>query len=329
MQTIADAVGVARSTVSFALNGREDERRISKEMAQKIRMVAKNMNYQVNEVARSLRTGVTHTIALIFDDISDIFFGTLAYHLQNYAESKGYLLIIVCMGEKQKQLTSIFKMLNNRNIDGIVMVPAANIEEGFIEQINPDIPMVFVDRYFKTLKTSRVRINNYEVSKMATQLLLGKGCKRIIFISYRENLLHLQDRKRGYIDALSAHQLLDESLICEVDYNTRQDEIVDFLKKYLVPDNKVDGLLTVTGGISSMAIRCMAAMGVRLQTDIQVVAFGRVDSAVGVSIPYVKQPLDEMCKHSFDILLNLIKSPDHKPVDCVVPASIVTDQIIC
>ena len=49
MQTIADAVGVARSTVSFALNGKEKERRISKEMAQKIRMVAKSMNYQVNE----------------------------------------------------------------------------------------------------------------------------------------------------------------------------------------------------------------------------------------------------------------------------------------
>ena len=208
------------------------------------------------------------------------------------------------------------------------MVPVANIEEGIIEQINPDIPMVFVDRYFKTLKTSRVRINNYDVSKMATQLLIGKGCKRIIFISYRESLLHLQDRKRGYVDALSAHHLLDESLICEIDYNTRQDEIFDFFKKRLMPENKVDGLLTVTGGISSMSIRCMATMGVRLQTDVQMVAFGRVDPAVGVSIPYVKQPMDEMCKHSFDILMSQIQSPDNTAVGCVVPASIVTDQIM-
>ena len=35
MQTIADAVGVARSTVSFALNGKEKDGRISKEMAPK------------------------------------------------------------------------------------------------------------------------------------------------------------------------------------------------------------------------------------------------------------------------------------------------------
>ena len=327
MQTIADVVGVARSTVSFALNGKEKEGRISKIMAQKIRDVAKKMNYQVNELARSLRTGITYTIALVIDDISDIFFGNLAYHLQKYVESKGYLLIIVSTGENPKQLASVFEMLNNRKVDGIVMVPGANIKEGLIEQINPDIPMVFVDRYFKTLKTSRVRINNYEAAKMATQLLIGKGCRRIVFISYRENLMHLQDRKRGYMDALADLRLLDESLICEIDYNTRQEEIVEFFKTTLVPDNKIDGLLTVTGGISTMAIRSMVTMGVRLQTDVQVVAFGRVDVAVGVSIPYVKQPFDEMCKHSFDILMNQIQSPAIKAIDCIVPASIVTDPI--
>ena len=328
MQTIADAAGVARSTVSFVLNGKEKEGRISDEIAQKVRATAKSMNYQVNELARSLRTGVTYTIALIIDDISDLFFATLAYHLQKYAESKGYALIIVGTGENQERLKPVFNMLRNRQVDGIVMVPVANIEDGKIEQINPDIPMVFVDRYFKTIKTSRVRINNYEVSKMATQLLIGKGCKRIIFITYRENLMHLQDRRQGYVDALSLHQLYDESLVCEVDYPTRHEEIVAFLTKNLVSGNTIDGVFISTGGLSSIAIRCMVSIDIRLQTDVEVIAFGRVDVAVGVSIPYVKQPLENMCKHSFDILMNRIKSPDVKPVDCIVPASIVTDTLM-
>ena len=328
MQTIANAVGVARSTVSFVLNGKEKEGRVSKEMAKKIRIVAQSMNYQINELARSLRTGITNTLALVIDDISDIFFGTLAYYLQRYAESKGYALIIVSIGEKQERLSSIFEMLRNRQIDGVVMVPMSNIEEGVIEQINPDIPMVFIDRYFNALNTSRVRINNYEISLMATQLLIGKGCKRIIFISYRESLMHLQDRKRGYVDALSFHQIFDESLICEVNYHTRQEDIVNFLKTKFDSSNRIDGVLAATGGISSIAIRCMVNMGIRLQTDVQLVAFGRVDVAVGVSIPYVKQPMEEMCKHSFDILMNQIKSSDRKIVDCMVPASIVTDSII-
>jgi len=326
MQSIADEVGVARSTVSFVLNGKEKERRISEEIAQKVRMVAQKMNYQINELARSLRTGFTNTIALLIDDISDPFFGTLAYHLQKYAESKGYVLIIINTSEKQERLSSIIKMLTNRQIDGIIMVPVSNIKEGRIEQINPDIPMVFVDRYFKTLTTSRICINNYDISKMATQLLMGKGCKRIIFVSYRESLMHLQDRKRGYMDALSANHILDDSLICEVDYHTRQQEIEDFMKRVFQSKDKIDGLFAATGGISSIAIRCMANMGVRIQSDVHVIAFGRVDVAVGVSIPYIKQPLEEMCKQSFDILMDRIKSPDSRLVDCVIPASIAIDQ---
>jgi LacI family transcriptional regulator len=327
MQNIADAVGVARSTVSFVLNGKEKEGRISKEIAQKVRAAATAMNYQINELARSLRTGSSNTIALVIADVSDPFFGTLAYYLQEYAESKGYAMIIINTGEKQERLAPIVKMLTNRQVDGIIMVPVSNIEEGKMEQINPDIPMVFVDRYFKTLDTSRVYINNYEISKMATQLLIGKGCKRIVFISYRESLMHLQDRKRGFVDVLSANRMLDESLICEVDYHNRQVETVEFLNKILDPANQIDGILTATGGLSSIAIRCMANMGVKPQSDVQVIAFGRVDSAVGVAIPYVKQPMEEICRCSFDILMNRIKSPDSKAVDCVVPASIVTDQI--
>ena len=328
MQTIADAVGVARSTVSFVLNGKEKEGRISDEIAQKVRTAAQSMNYQVNEVARSLRTGITNTVALIIDDISDLFFAKLAHHLQKYAESKGYALIIVSTGDNPERLTHIFNMLRNRQVDGIIMVPIANIEDGKIEQCNPDIPMVFVDRYFKSLNTGRVRINNYEVSKMAAQLLIGKGCKRIIFITYRESLMHLQDRRQGFIDALSIHQLYDESLVCEVDYPTRQEEIVDFLQNSFSSGHTIDGVFVSTGGLSAIAIRCMVSMGVRLQTDVEVIAFGRVDVAVGVSIPYVRQPLEKMCKHSFDILMNRIKSPDNKTVDCVVPASIVTDTLL-
>ena len=329
MQSIADEVGVARSTVSFVLNGKEKERRISEEIARKVRMAAQKMNYQVNELARSLRTGFTNTIALLIDDISDPFFGTLAYHLQKYAESKGYVLIIISTSERQERLSSIIKMLINRQIDGIIMVPLSNIKEGKIEQINPDIPMVFVDRYFKSLHTSRVCINNYEVSKMATQLLIGKGCKRIVFISYRESLMHLQDRKRGYMDALSANPnyVLDETLICELDYQTRQQEIVDFLKRINQSTDKIDGLFAATGGITTIAIRCLANMGVRIQSDVQVVAFGRVDAAVGVSVPYIKQPMEEMCRQSFDILMKRIKSTDNKIINCVIPASIVTDSI--
>lgn len=326
MQNIADVAGVARSTVSFVLNGKQKEGRISDEVSKKVLETAKKMNYQFNEVARSLRSGCSHIIALVVADISDVFFGTLAYHLQEYAEEKGYVLIIVNTGEKKERLDPIFRMLTNRQVDGIVMVPIKNIEDGIIEQLNPKIPMIFIDRYFQSFNTSRVIINNYEVSKMATQLLIGKGCKRIAIISYRESLMHIQERKRGYVDALSATDYYDENLVCEVDYLNSKNEIMDFLKEQLGEKPAIDGVFLATGGLSALAIRCLVKMDIKLQSDIQVIGFGRMEVATGVSIPYVKQPMEEICKKSLDILLDRIKSKEDKLVECKLSASIVTDD---
>ncbi|MDR0575796.1 MAG: LacI family transcriptional regulator [Tannerella sp.] len=326
MQNIADELGVARSTVSFVLNGKEKQGRIGEELAQKIRMTAEKMNYRVNVVARGLRTGCFNTIALVIADISDVFFGSMAYNLQEYAESKGYALIILNTGEKKERLLPVFNMLSNRPVDGVIMVPIANIEEREIEKLGLDIPIVYVDRYFKTLNTSRVIINNYEITQMATQLLIGKGCKKLAFISYKESLMHLQDRKKGFVDALIANNIFDESLICEIDYDSlKYERIADFLKEKL-KNPGVDGFVFATHGITSLASRCLINMGVKLQSDVQIVGFGRMEVATGVSIPYVKQPMYEICKYSFDILLNQIETKENKKINCVLPASIVSDK---
>lgn len=325
MQSIADAVGVARSTVSIVLNGKQS--RISEEVAQKIRETAKQMDYQINELARSLRTGNSRTIALVVADISDTFFGTLAYHFQEYAEEKGYMLVIVSTGEKKERIDSIFKMLINRQVDGFIVVPVANIEDGVIEKINPNIPMVFIDRYFQIFTTSRVIINNYEISKMATQLLIGKGCKRIVIVLYRENLMHMEERKRGFIDALSAHNLYESDLICEVDYLNYKDELETFLIKKITQTPAIDGIFMATGGLSSNTIRCLVNAGVKLQSDIQLIGFDRMDVFQEKAIPYIKQPMAEMCKNAFEILLKQMESGDKKLVDCQLSASIVTEVL--
>lgn len=326
MQSIADAVGVARSTVSFVLNNKEKEGRISDDVAKKIREAAKNMNYQFNEIARSLRTGSSRTIALVVADISDTFFSTLAYHFQEYANENGYLVTVVSTNEKQERLPHIFELLTNRQIDGILMVPVSNIKEGIIEQLNPKIPMVFIDRFFQTFDTSRVRIDNYEISKMAVQLLIGKGCKKIALISYREQLMHMQERKQGYVDALLAAGYYDESLLCEVNYFDFKKDIIGFLNEKYQNSNTIDGIFIATGGLSSVTIRYLVSKKIKLQSDIQVVGFDRMDIATGVSIPYVKQPMDEMCRNAFDILLNQMQLKENKLVDCKLRASIVTDN---
>lgn len=93
MQDIADRLGVSKGTVSLVLSGKS-KNRVGEELRKKVISTAESMDYHVNEVARSLRTGKTNTVGVIVTDISNEFFGKLSYCIQERAKKFGYLVLI-------------------------------------------------------------------------------------------------------------------------------------------------------------------------------------------------------------------------------------------
>ena len=57
LKELARIVGVSPTTVSFALNGRSKEMRISEELTSRILKVAEETGYRPNNIAVALRTG--------------------------------------------------------------------------------------------------------------------------------------------------------------------------------------------------------------------------------------------------------------------------------
>ena len=74
IRDIANRAGVSTTTVSFVLNGKAKEKRISDHLKDQILAIAAELNYRPNHVARGLRTGKTNTIGLMVEDISNPFF---------------------------------------------------------------------------------------------------------------------------------------------------------------------------------------------------------------------------------------------------------------
>lgn len=321
MQDIAEATGVARSTVSFVLNGKAREHRISDEVADRVRQTAKDLNYQFNEVARSLRTGSTKTIALIVADISDAFFGTFAYFLQEYALKQGYIITIFNTSEQEENLRRILATLKTRLVDGIVMVPISNSRQERFDAYNIQIPMVIVDRYFPEMKTSRVIIDNYKAGTDATRYLIENGCRKIAMLTYKESLMHMKERKRGYEEMLKKAGLFDNSRICEVGYTGHESAVFDFFSRH--KDN-IDGLFVSTGGLSGVAIKVLTKLRISIPKDMLFVGFDRnINTLSDLSVPFVRQPIERMCQCALDILINQINNKRDELVDCRLQATLV------
>src|SRR4051812_16165557 len=101
---IASHLNVAKSTISFILNGKAKEKRISNELTERVLKYVNEMGYKPNQLARSLSTGKTKMICLMVEKISDYFFSHIAFHLEEMAYKSGYK-IIYCSTENDPEKT--------------------------------------------------------------------------------------------------------------------------------------------------------------------------------------------------------------------------------
>ncbi|MFI5494802.1 LacI family DNA-binding transcriptional regulator [Actinoplanes sp. NPDC051859] len=118
---VAQRAGVSRSTASFVLAGRHQDMRISEDARQRVLRAAQELDYRPNLMARSLRTKVTKTVALISDTLaSDPYAGRAIHGSLAAAVAHGHLLFI---GETEGDLVVEEKLIADfldRQVDAFI-----------------------------------------------------------------------------------------------------------------------------------------------------------------------------------------------------------------
>lgn len=325
IKDIAIALGVSNATVSLVINGKEKEGRVGHEMAEKIRAKAKELNYEPNNLARSLRIGRSETIGLIVADISNIFFATLAFHIQEYAEKLGYTIIITNTNEDTSKMEKMIQTLQSRQVDGFIIVPTENGEEYISKLVKSKIPVVLLDRCFPAIETSHVMIDNYQTSWLATKHLIALGCKKIALLTYENKLHHMIERKRGYVEAVQKASIFDPELIKEVSYENITEDTTNAINE-LLQIKDLDGIFFSTDSICVAGIKYMQQLDRNLFKKINLMSFDRneIFDFVNYDVPYMMQPLPEMGRKAIDILMNQIINKSNKTEKIELQASLHT-----
>jgi LacI family transcriptional regulator len=310
LKDIAKEVGVSTALVSYVLNNLK-EGRIRKEIAEKIREVAQRMNYRPNQIAKSLKTSKTFTLGLIVADISNPFSSTLARIVEDEAEKFKYTVIFGSSDENEQKCAKVIDTLLNRQVDGLIISPPGNTEQQMLDLQKQEVPFVLLDRYFPGIKTNYVALNNHAAAQMATEHLIENGCERIGIVTYRTNLFHLQERKRGYLSALKQHSIAaKKSYIREVDIANNKAEIEKAVKDLLNTEPRVDGLLFASNIIAANGLKYINTLPLKVPTDLAIVSFDETEALDLFYAPltYVRQPLREMGAMATKILIENIAS---------------------
>lgn len=309
LQMIADSLGVSKGTVSLVLSGKSKGKRVSEELSRRIIDKAKELNYQPNELARGLRTGRTNTLGVIVADISNEFFGNLTYYIQERSRKYNYTVITTNMDENPRQLEEMSNLLINRQVDGIIVVPADGSIDSLRHIMDVNIPMVQIDRYFNDLNASYVVLDNYGAAYKMAERLVSEGCRKIALIKHRNNVSVNISRTEGFVDALVNCGIYDESLVKLVDYNTEEEDIRDAISELSEKRDMVDAVFFMSHELFITGVRYLFKENMRIPDDIKVACFDKMEvfSILNFPLIYVEQPIREMAEKAVDIVMAQIQ----------------------
>jgi len=312
LKDIAKNVGVSTALVSYVISGREKEKRVGAELVAKIKEVAREMNYQPNQIAQSLRTGMTNTIGLIVADIANPFFGSLARIIEDEASKYGYTVIIGSSDENSNKSETLIDTFRKRQVDGFIIVPAEGTEMQIKLLQESGIPLVLTDRYFAEVNCNYVGLDNFKATYDAISHLIENGYKKIGIIAYKSRLIHMQERIEEYVEAMKANQLENEIRIEELCYNFVKSDIEKCMNMVIGKEQKIEALLFATNALTISGLYCIKRLNLNVPEELAIIGFdgNAAYDFYYTPLTYIEQPLEEIGKESVRVLVEQINGSD-------------------
>jgi LacI family transcriptional regulator len=326
MMDIARDLRVSVVTVSKVLR---NQGRISPATRKRVLRRARELNYQMNWIARSLVTRRTYTIGLLLPDFTHPFFAEVAKSVAQAVRPHGYHVIISYFEEDPELEAVESESLLARQVDGVIIAsvqPHGRVE--LFEQIRArKVPYVLIDRPIPGLKAPFVGADNQAIGRLATEHLIMRGCQRIAHLRGPDVGIAAA-RLEGYRGALARQGLLvpEGSIVT----GGHSDESGYQAMRQLLQGNQApDGLFCYNDPVAIGAIKAILEAGLSVPHDIAVVGAGNVHYSDVLAVPLttVDQGTSEIGTRAAELLLERIGSKGVlRPKTILIPPRLVIRQ---
>ncbi|MDE1193002.1 MAG: substrate-binding domain-containing protein [Arachidicoccus sp.] len=325
---IAAQLNVSKTVVSFILNNRAEEKRISEELVLRVQKYIKEVGYKPNPLAKSLRTGKTNIIALMVENIADPFFASVARLIENSAYKNGYKIIYCSTDNNTEKTKELLTMFRERSVDGYIIAPPEGIQEEIQSLIDEATPVVFFDRHLPNIQTDVVEIDNQDSTFNATNYLINEGYKSIAFVTFSSKLTQMKSRLDGYKQAINAAGL--KTYIKQIIFDQNEDkmvtQIVDFLKK----NKNLEAILFGALQAGTNGLKALQQLGFNIPNDMAVISFDDCDvfRLYSPSITAISQPINQIAESAINLLLKRLNSSAQKQQKIIIKTSAVYRQSV-
>jgi DNA-binding LacI/PurR family transcriptional regulator len=281
---VARHCGVSRATVSLVLN---DSPLVATKTRDRVREAMVELGYVYNRAAASLRTQHSDAIGVVLTNITNPYFAEFAAGLQDTLTSSGTVPLLAVSGEDRALQHRLVKSLVERNVDGIVLVPA----HGTSPEDLPDLlgtPLVLLARRLNGMAVDYVGAQNHDGGYAAAEHLYSHGCRRIAFVGGFADSSAREERAGGVAEFLNDHGLAldaDHSVVCEPARPQARKAALRLLTKDPDVDDadgdgsNIDGIVCFSDVVAFGVLDAIADSGRSIGSDVRVIGFDDVHDA--------------------------------------------------
>lgn len=325
IKDIANALGISITTVSFILNGKAKEKRISDEVTKKVKDYVEKVGYEPSHLAQSLRLGKSMVIVFMVEDISNSFFASIARLIEEKAYRSGYKIIYCSTDNDPEKTTELIKVFKNRKVDGFIITPPPKIEKAIQLLQDEGIAVLLFDRFLPGVECNYVVVENEKGSYEACKHLIQEGNRSIGFVSVDSEQVQMLDRKKGYQRALNEFGLQESVLMLpfhHLSLNNTGQEIQDFILK----NPYLDAIFFATNYLAFEGLQALQKLQKKIPDEISVLAFddNYFFELYQPSITAIEQPLEQIAEKLMQVMLEMLQSADneHKISKDILPTNL-------
>ena len=299
---VAKLAKVSKTSVSRYLNG-QNVGHMSEETKERIIAAIKELDYQPNSIARSLKQKSTKVIGLVVNDIRGI---------EMELKNSGYNLLVCNSDTNVEMELQCLKMLEKRQIDGVILI-GMNMPVSHIEKIRTEFPIVLMERDPGKTNLDSVQIDNKVGAYEAVKHLIERGHQRIAHITGPFISTMAMERKESYEECLKDYgiEVWPQFIVSG---NYKLESGYAGMQALMALREKPTAVFCANDYMAMGALRFLMEHNYKVPQDVALVGYDdiMVSKMVTPSLTTVRQPVWELAGVATRLLLERIKEKGQK-----------------
>jgi len=274
MREVADLADVAISSVSRVLSGHPD---VSADMRERVLDAVRQLEYEPDFLAQSLRRGATLSVGYVVGDISNPLISSITSGAESVLRSAGYSMLLMNSETDAELDAAHIRFFQARRVDGMILSLASERRQETLDILDQvDVPVIMVDRDVDAdLDASIVRNDHRAGMRAAIGHLLDLGHRRIALITGSLDLWPVRERIAGMAEAVTARGVQDETISLvgslSAEHGARS------VEQLLAMDPRPTAIVAGGNQVLAGCIRALQRNGIRIPDDMSLVTCDEVD----------------------------------------------------